>query len=61
MIGMRKHVGVEIVVIPHKTSLEIIPDTMQGRLGEILTGNKTIITMNEGIDANHLRSSTPRS
>ena len=45
MIGMGKHVGVEVVVIPHKTPLEIIPDTIQRGLGKILTKNETIKTM----------------
>ena len=44
MIGMGKHVGVEVVVIPHKTPLEIIPDTIQRGLGKILTKNETIMT-----------------
>ena len=61
MVGMGKKVGGELVVVPHESILQIMPDVFGLHLRKLLIHHPAIEGMHPQIDAQHLCCSPPRT
>ena len=60
MIGVRKHVHDEDVVVPHKTRFQVVADGAHGGLGKLFLGDETIVELHGGVQGRHTCCCHPR-
>ena len=61
MVRVKEHVGIEVVVVPYESVLEVFPNGMPIDVSEIFLHHKAVERPDNGIHAQHGGDTLPQS